>query len=117
MTKYLLQIQVFLYIYACLLMMYMCVLACVTTHSAVSPTGQDPQVVDFAIQLQATRLTVVNGLFSQTNPNITSRYAMIFMCMCVWERDLPLLWPSLAQVKHLSRVQVPHEGLQDLIAL
>lgn len=68
-------------------MMYMCVLACVTTHSAVSPTGQDPQVVDFAIQLQATRLTVVNGLFSQTNPNITSRYAMIFMCMCVWERQ------------------------------
>lgn len=67
--------------------MYMCVLACVTTHSAVSPTGQDPQVVDFAIQLQATRLTVVNGLFSQTNPNITSRYAMIFMCMCVWERQ------------------------------
>lgn len=121
-TKYLLQIQVFLYIYACILMMYMCVLACVTTHSAVSPTGQDPQVVDFAIQFQATRLTVVNGLFSQTN--LTSLVDMQwFSCVCVCgrdregERDLPLLWSSLAQVKHLSRVQVPHEGLQDLIAL
>ena len=61
---------------------------CVTTHSAVSSTGQDPQVVDFAIQLQARRLIIVNGHFSQINlTSLLDRQCCSHVCACVRETE------------------------------
>lgn len=66
-TKVLSFTNTFLTVHLCLYSVFVCVNVCVTTHSAISSTGQDPQVMDFTIQLQATRLTLVNGQFSQMN--------------------------------------------------
>ncbi len=56
---YTLQIHFLLCIYVCTNRICLCLW--VTTDSAVSSTGQDPQVMDFTVQLQATTLTLVHG--------------------------------------------------------
>lgn len=115
------------------------------THRAVSPARQDPEVVDFAVQLQpAGNREVEEGrgevlkvlhssclteplAFTEPHPHLPpwAGGRALGRSPGTWmgrERCCPhqysrLLGSTLAEVKNLPWVEIPHEGLDDFGSL